>query len=100
MNDSVFNLEQQLQDCWRVTDDIKLVTRHFMEDPKWEGMSAELADTIMNKYLAIQELYELKFEELWKTFEEVAKEYHKRGNALKEKRNESSHRKAEIFFDI
>ena len=73
----ILDMEQQLQDCWKVTDDIKMVTKHFVDDPKWEGMSAELTDAIMNKYFAIQELYELKFEQLWNTFEKVTKEYHK-----------------------
>ena len=73
----ILDMEQQLQDCWKVTDDIKMVTKHFVDDPKWEGMSAELTDAIMNKYFAIQELYELKFEQLWNTFEKVTKEYYK-----------------------
>jgi len=30
----------------------------------------------MNKYYAIKELYEIKFESMWTTFEEVCKEYH------------------------
>ena len=30
----------------------------------------------MNKYFAIKELYEIKFENMWDTFEDVCKEYH------------------------
>ena len=75
-HDSIFDLEQELMDCWKVTDDVKMVTKHFVDDP---GMSPELADALMNKYFAVQELYELKFDKLWNTFEAVAYEYHKRG---------------------
>lgn len=66
-----FDLEQQILECWKVTDDINMVTAYFIDDPKWADMDAELADAIMNKYYAIKELYELKFEQLWATFEKV-----------------------------
>ena len=39
-------------------------------------MEPALADALMNKYFAIKELYEIKFENMWHTFEEVCKEYH------------------------
>ena len=77
MVDKIFDLEQQMLNCWKVTDDIDMVTKHFVDDPMWEGMDGKLQDAIMNKYFAIKELYELKFEEMWHTFEEVCKEYHK-----------------------
>lgn len=72
----IFDLEQQLLECWKVTDDVDMVTKHFIDDPKWAAMDGELADAIMNKYFAIKELYEIKFESVWHTFEEVSKEYH------------------------
>jgi hypothetical protein len=72
----IFDMEQQLQQCWHITDDIKMVTKHFVDDPKWADMSPELCDAMMNKYFAIQELYELRFEQLWNTFEKVCAEYH------------------------
>ena len=75
-SNNIFDLEQQILDCWKVTDDIDLVTKHFCDDPKWEMMSAELWDALHNKYFAIHELYELKFNQLWSTFEAVTKEYH------------------------
>jgi len=76
MNNKIFDLEQEILDCWKVTDDISMVTKHFIDDPKWQDMSPALADAIMNKLNAIQELYELKFDRVWGSFEEVCKEYH------------------------
>ena len=76
MSNAIFDLEQQLLDCWRVTDDIDLVTKHFVDDPAWEGMDPKVSDTIMNKYFAIKELYDLKFQQQWSTFETVCTEYH------------------------
>jgi hypothetical protein len=76
MSNAIFDLEQQLLDCWRVTDDVDLVTKHFVDDPAWEGMDPKVSDTIMNKYFAIKELYDLKFQQQWSTFETVCTEYH------------------------
>ena len=70
----IFDLEQQMMECWKVTDDIELVTKYFVDDPKWDGMSPELQDAIVNKYFAIKDLYEIKFENMWHTFEDVCKE--------------------------
>ena len=44
-----FDLEQEIMDCWKVTDDINMVTKHFIDSPQWKGMSGELADAMMNK---------------------------------------------------
>ena len=69
-----FDLENELMDCWKVTDDINMVTKHFVDSPKWEGMSGELSDAMMNKYFAVAELYELKFQKLFDTFVECIQE--------------------------
>lgn len=69
-----FDLEQEIMDCWKVTDEINMVTKHFIDSPQWKGMSSELADAMMNKYFAIAELYELKFLNLFDTFGECIAE--------------------------
>lgn len=80
-DNSIFDLEQEIIQCWQVVDDIDFVTKHFVDDPKWEGdhFSAQATDAMMNKYFAIKELYELKFDKMFRTFEAVCKEYHRRG---------------------
>jgi len=72
----IFDLEQEMLQFANVTEEIELVTKYFLEDSKWEDMAPELADALMNKYLAIKDLYEIKFENMWHTFEDVCKEYH------------------------
>ena len=72
----ICDLEQEMLQFANVTEEIELVTKYFLEDSKWEDMAPELADALMNKYLAIKDLYEIKFENMWHTFEEVCKEYH------------------------
>ena len=76
MSRAIFDLEQQLMQINLLTEDLEMVTRYFTEDPKWESMEGELCDTILNKYGAIQELYEIKFQNMWDTFETVVREYH------------------------
>jgi hypothetical protein len=71
MSNSIFDLEQQIMDCWKVTDDIDLITKHLVED---SDIDARTAATIVNKYSAVKELYEIKFDQMWKTFEKVCAE--------------------------
>ena len=52
-----FDLEQQILDCWKITDDLKLV--------------AEKGEHAVE---AVATLYELKFEQLWSTFESMVHE--------------------------
>jgi hypothetical protein len=77
MSNAIFDLEQQIQECWNVTNDLEMVTKHFLDDPKFADIKGETWDEMANKYFAIQELYELKFERMWETFEQVTKEYHR-----------------------
>ena len=72
----ICDLEQEMLQFANVTDDIERVTKYFIEDSKWESMEPALADALMNKYFAIKDLYEIKFENMWHTFEDVCKEYH------------------------
>ena len=71
---NIAELEQQIMECWNVTKDIELVTKHLIDHT--DGYSD---DDVMNKYLAIKDLYEVKFEALWRTLDEVTEEYHRRG---------------------
>lgn len=71
---NIAELEQQIMECWNVTKDIELVTKHLIDHT--DGYSD---DDVMNKYLAIKDLYEVKFEALWRTLDDVTEEYHRRG---------------------
>jgi hypothetical protein len=54
-----FDLEQQILECWRVTDDIKLFAEQNPSNEKWQ---------------ALKIYYDSKFEQLWTTFEVMCKE--------------------------
>lgn len=76
---SIFDLEQEIMKCWSITDDLGDITSYFVDSPEWEGMDPKLCDALMNNYLGLQAVYEVKFKKLWHTFENVAKEHHRRG---------------------
>lgn len=77
--DPIFDLEQQIMQCWAVTDDIDMMYKYFGDDPFFTGMSGKHADEIMNCMGGLHHVYKVKFEMMWHTFEKVCKEYHERG---------------------
>lgn len=54
-----FDLEQQILECWRVVDDIKLWNKQQLDSEKWAVLS---------------EYYEAKFNNLWAVFEEMCQQ--------------------------
>ena len=59
-----FDLEQNILDCWKITDDVNLLYKNVMEE--------ELdKDKIANVLLGLQAIYSMRFEQLWSTFENL-----------------------------
>ena len=54
-----FDLEQQILECWKVTDDIKLFVSQNSNSEEFNALSI---------------YYEKKFEQLWGTFETMCAE--------------------------
>lgn len=90
----IFDLEQDIMSCWNVCEDIDVVTSNFIDAPEWEGMDSKVADALMNRYFGIKELYDVKFQKLWTTFEAVCKEHHEL-----RKRAEYAQKDSEIDWD-
>lgn len=84
MSDKIFELEQQIMNAWNVVDDIEMLYHYFGDNPKFEGLDAKAEDEMMNLLLGVKSMYALKFEKLFKTFEDVCGEHHRRGNRIKE----------------
>ena len=59
-----FDLEQQIMECWRVTDDLKALTEGVLED----NLSH---DDITNITIGLEKLYNLRFDRLFLTFEKM-----------------------------
>ena len=56
-----FDLEQEIMKCWKITEDIELLYYNFDQLDE---------DQRMNFLLGLKELYELRFQKLWNTFED------------------------------
>ena len=57
-----FDLEQEILDCWHITDDLQTIM---------ETDSLELSDVVHNLLLGLKTLYHLKFERTFATFEQL-----------------------------
>lgn len=75
---SIFDLEQQILKCWNITDDLDMLYEHFGDNPKFSGLSAEAENEMLNLLLGFKATYDLRFEQMWKTFDKVCREYHRR----------------------
>lgn len=65
-----FDFEQQIMDCWHVVDDVKTVSKYVMDAP----LEAGREDKIANMLIGIEALYQAKFEELFRQFEQMIKD--------------------------
>ncbi len=83
MQDSIFELEQDIMKAWNLVDDVELLYNHFGNDPKFKGLDAKAEDELINLLLGIRSLSTVRFEALFKTYEAVTRDYHSRGNQLK-----------------
>jgi hypothetical protein len=63
-----FDLEQQILKCWNVTEEIELLNENVLENDDLTK------DDISNYLLGLQTMYELKFEKLFRQFEEMIKD--------------------------
>ena len=64
-----FDLEQEIMRCWNVVDDLQLLNKYVLEGtPEGTELSK---DRIANYLLGMEAVYELKFQELWTTFEQL-----------------------------
>ena len=66
-----FDFEQQIMQCWHVTDDIQTVTEYLLDAPLETGRE----DKIANMLLGIEALYNAKFDKLFRQFESLVHEH-------------------------
>lgn len=63
MSKNRFDLEQEIMDCWHITDEIKLIYEYVMD-------GENDTDTVANMLLGLETLYNLKFDRTFRTFED------------------------------
>jgi hypothetical protein len=71
-----FDLEQELMKCWMVTDDLDYLLTELMEGFDNCKTGVEIRDKASNVVLGMRELYDIKFETLFRTFEECIRQGH------------------------
>jgi hypothetical protein len=63
-----FDLEQSIMKCWNITDEIQLLNENVLES---DDLSK---DDISNYLLGLETMYNLKFDKLFRQFEEMIKD--------------------------
>ena len=64
-----FDLEQQILECWRVTDDINMLYKAVLD-------TSISRDDIANTLLGLKHLYDLKFDRTFGTYEAHLSDYY------------------------
>jgi hypothetical protein len=62
MNKDRFDLEQEILDCWGITDDLDVII---------SSEHLNLDDDILNILIGLKSLYQLKFQRTFETFESL-----------------------------
>ena len=69
-----FDLEQQIMNCWSVVDDIDSVYKYVGDHEDFIGMDPNHSDKIANLLLGIKCMYDVKFDNMFRTFETLIRE--------------------------
>ena len=64
-----YELEAMILDCWRVCDDLETVFKQI-----GDGEREPTHDELMNALMGMQQLYQWKFEQLFKKYEDLLEE--------------------------
>lgn len=64
---NTFDLEDKIMKCWSITDDIDLVADVVGE----EYMAPETKDKLLNLLIGMREMYNIRFNNLFDTFENM-----------------------------
>lgn len=64
LTEKSFNLEQQIMSCWNITSDLDTLFESVLESDLSQ-------DQIANIVLGLKQLYDIKFDKLFRTFEQV-----------------------------
>lgn len=69
-----FDLEQNIMECWNVTSDIDILIENY------DSMSE---DSILNILIGMKEMYQLRFDKMFRSFEDLLQEQKKYRDAYK-----------------
>lgn len=63
-----FDLEQEIMNCWNVTEDIGVIMERLVDSPTFKDVPPEAVDKLSNALLGVQQLYDMRFEKLFDVF--------------------------------
>lgn len=66
----IFDLEQSILACWNITDELKILNEALLEQDLDR-------DTTSNILLGLEQMYQLKFNKCFESFEEIVSDYWK-----------------------
>lgn len=73
----MIDLEEKIMDCWNITKELQTLSTYIAD---CDLSNIENHDKILNILSGIEALYEIKFDNLFTTFEGAVKEYHENKN--------------------
>ena len=71
--DKMYDLEQQIMECWQLVDDVNMLYEEVMEKDLHEDQ-----DKLANALLGLHTIYGMKFEQAYDAYEEVLKQHYKK----------------------
>ena len=74
-----FDLEQDIMACWNIVEDLKILSEYACEDASFNR------DGVSNITIGLEKLYDLRFQKLFRTFEDFLKDYYELRNSNQEK---------------
>ena len=74
---TVYDLEQQIMECWHITDDVKILSEEVIEGDLSK-------DQITNVLIGLEQLYAIKFNKLFRTYEKHLGDYYNLTKNIKE----------------
>ena len=64
---NAYDLEQQIMECWHITDDVSVLTEEILEGDLTK-------DKIINVLTGLEQLYAIRFNKLFRTYEQLLAE--------------------------
>lgn len=64
---NAYDLEQQIMECWHITDDVSVLTEEILEGDLTK-------DKIVNVLTGLEQLYAIRFNKLFRTYEQLMAE--------------------------
>ena len=72
----IFELEQNIMNCWDVVESVKDLEWFITNDTRFIELKPEHCDLICNILSGMHHLYQLRFEKMFDIFESHCAEYH------------------------